>query len=72
MISTRENKKIAIFFMCSVFMSKLYFSRIWQNPGTVPWTRLPRILAVPKSSHGTQIPETLRTGTKIVGIVPGF
>ena len=31
-----------------------------------------RILAVPKSSHGTQIPETLETGTKIVGTVPGF
>ena len=33
---------------------------------------VPRILAVPKSSHGTQIPGTLGTGTKIVGTVPGF
>ena len=31
-----------------------------------------RILAVPKSSHETQIPGTLGTGTKVVGTVPGF
>ena len=33
---------------------------------------VPRILAVPKSSHGTQIPGILGTGTEIVGTVPGF
>ena len=32
----------------------------------------PRILAVPKSSYGTQIPGSLGTGTKIFGTVPGF
>ena len=31
---------------------------------------VPRVLAVPKSSHGTRIPETLGTGTKIVATVP--
>ena len=37
-----------------------------------PGTKNSEILAVPKSSHGTQIPETLGTGTKIVGTVQGF
>ena len=50
----------------SLFLEK------FRNPGTVPGTRVPRILAVPKSSHGTQIPGTLGTGTKILGIVQWF
>ena len=50
--------------------NKCFFFKL-RNPGTVPGTRVPRILAVPMSSHGTQIPGTLGTGTKIVGTVPG-
>ena len=58
--------------MFSVFHRYIVFFKTFQNPRTVPGTRVPRILAAPKSSHRTQIPGTPGIGTKMVGTVPGL
>ena len=56
----------------------MFFFQKFENPGTVQWDSIPKqsqqfcLSQSRPMGHGTQIPGTLGTGTKIVGTVPGF